>query len=365
MFRKYQNMFLPAANYIEECPPMTTHPSLQDQWKDDFYEAPLTESEEKVCDLIVQGVSRFLETATNKRWRTMTEAQKTEHVIALLNKPQIAQRTADWYTQAQKMLTASEFSSLYSSERQYANLVLAKALPPLPKTTSRLACPTGEMSPFDWGIRFEPVVKQIFQRRWSVKIVDSGRILHPIDTQLAASPDGLLLEGAARTGRLIEIKCPISREIGGSIPFDYWCQMQIQMEVTDIDECEYLEVKLESAHPKNMKYAPENPLEEGLLWLMSKESGNVVEYSYAYTEEERSTMSTKGWSLHETIPWALVKFHTVTLQRDPKWFAETSGMREKFWKDVASARDGKFKVPAPFTPRAKPCLIQDSPPEAS
>jgi hypothetical protein len=363
MFRKYQNMFLPAANYIEEAPPMSTHPTLQAQWKDEFYEAPFSEAEEKVCDLIVQGLTCFLETATNKRWRQLTEEQKTEHVKALLEKPQIPQRTPEWYAQASSVLTASEFSSLYSSERQYANLVIAKAIPPLPRLTNRLACPTNEMSPFDWGIRFEPVVKQIFQRRWSVKIVDSGRIMHPTDTHLAASPDGFLLEGGTRTGRLIEIKCPITREIGGAIPFDYWCQMQIQMEVTGIDECEYLEVKLDSASPKK-KYVPENPMEEGLMWLLKKErSDSTVEYVYAYTPEEFDKLEAEGWDLHEAIPWALESFHTVTLQRDPKWFADTSGMREKFWRDVAKARAGSFKAPAPFTPRPKACLIQDSPPD--
>jgi len=356
-------MFLPASNYIQEAPPMSTHPILQAQWKDELYEAPFTEAEEKVCDLIVQGLSSFLETATNKRWRLLTEEQKAQHVKILLERPQIPQRTADWYAQASTVLTASEFSSLYASERQYANLVIAKASPPLPRlTANRLACPTGEMSPFDWGIRFEPVVKQIFQRRWSVKILDSGRIIHPTDTHLAASPDGLLL-GGARTGRLIEIKCPISREIGGAIPFDYWCQMQIQMEVTDIDECEYLEVRLESAHPKKMKCVPVDPLEEGLMWLLKRDMVDTTEYIYAYTEGDMTMLTSNGWSLHETIPWALASFHTVTLQRDPKWFADTSGMRNKFWKDVANARDGSFKIPAPFTPRAKACLIQDSPPD--
>jgi hypothetical protein len=359
MFRKYQNMFLPAATYIEESPPMTTHASLQGEWKDEFFEAPFTEAEEKVCDVLIQGVQHFLERASNKRWRSLTEAEKTSHIHALLTRPQVEQRTANWYLQAQSLLTASEFSSLYSSERQYANLVLAKALPPLPKTSSRLACPTQEMSPFDWGIRFEPVVKQIFQRRWAVKIVDSGRLVHPDDTHLAASPDGLILEGGRRTGRLIEIKCPISREIGGQIPFDYWCQMQIQMEVTNIDECEYLEVKLESAHPKNMKYAPKTPLEEGQLWLLKK---GESDYIYAYTEEERLQKEQEGWALEETIPWALGSFHTVTLRRDPRWFAETSGMREKFWRDVEKARQGTFRIPEPSTPRAKACRISDSPP---
>lgn len=357
-------MFVSAASYIEESPPLPTHPLLQTEWKDNFYEAPLTDTEERVCDILIEGLQHFIERASNKRWRNLSEAEKTAHIHSILARPQVEQRTAEWYLQAQRVLTASEFSSVYSSERQYANLVLAKALPPAPRSKPRLACLTQEMSPFDWGIRFEPLVKQLFERRWSVKIVDSGRLVHPNDTHLAASPDGLILEGGVRTGRLIEIKCPISREIGGNIPFDYWCQMQIQMEVTNIDECEYLEVKFDSPHPKNMKYVPNNPLEEGSLWVLKRvvqtesQTEGPSEYTYAYSEEERISKEQEGWSLEETVPWALSSYHTLTLQRDSSWFADTSGIREKFWQDVAKARDGNFKIPEPSAPRAKPCLIR-------
>ena len=313
---------------------------------------------EDIQDFLLHGVERFLEKATNKRWRDMTQEDKTAHVQSLLTRPQVAQRTQDWYLQAQRMITASEFSSLYGSERQYANLVVSKALPSaLKASNSRLACLTHEMGPFDWGIRFEPVVKQIFEKRWGVAIFEAGRITHSTDARLAASPDGIL-----SSGQLLEIKCPISREIGGTVPFDYWCQMQIQMEVTGIDECEYVEVKLEASHPKKMKFTrPDDPIDEGVMWLLNKE----LQYIYVYTMDARIEKELDGWSVEETIPWCLVDFHHVTLQRDHKWFEGTAGIREKFWRDVEHAKAGTFKLPPPTTPRAKVCRIQDSPPDAA
>lgn len=356
-------MFAPISEQMsEQTPAYTSHPTLQKQWKEELYQVTKVVADEAdlevvedIQDFLLHGIDCFLEKATNKRWRDMTKEDKSKHIQKLLTLPQIAQRTTDWYLQAQRMLTASEFASLYGSERQYANLVLAKALPPAIKSSnSRLACPTEEMGPFDWGIRFEPVVKQIFEKRWGVKIFEAGRITHPKDTHLAASPDGLL-----STGQLLEIKCPISREIGGTLPFEYWCQMQIQMEVTDIDECEYIEVRLEASHPKKMKFTrPAEPIDEGLMWLLNKE----FQYMYVYTMDERIEKELEGWTVHETIPWCLIDFHHVTLQRDAQWFEGTAEIREKFWKNVEAAKAGTFKLPPPTTPRAKSCLIQDSPP---
>lgn len=360
MLRKYQHMFAPISNHIESVAAIScfaNHPSLQETWKegiDSLNKDAELENINEVQDFILHGVERFLEKATNKTWRTMDATEKLNKVKSILERPQIPQRTPAWYLQAQRLLTASEFASLFASERQYASLVLSKAMPAaLKSSNSNLARPTSEMGPFDWGIRYEPVVKQIFEKMWGVTIYEAGRITHATDDHLAASPDGIL-----STGNLLEIKCPISREIGGAIPFEYWCQMQIQMEVTGIDACEYLEVKLEAAHPKKKFVRPAAPVAEGRLWLLNKE----LDYIYAYTEEEKEAKVKAGWSIAEEIPWALGSFHHVTLQRDYQWFQETAHIREKFWKDVENAKKGKFAIPE-ATSRKKVCRISDSPPE--
>ena len=40
---------------------------------------------------------------------------------------------------------------------------------------------------------------------------------------------------------MLEIKNPTTRKISGIPKKEYWIQMQIQMEVWDLDECDFLE----------------------------------------------------------------------------------------------------------------------------
>ena len=44
-------------------------------------------------------------------------------------------------------------------------------------------------------------------------------------------------------GRMLEIKNVVSREITGIPKMEYWIQMQIQMEVCKLNECDFLETK--------------------------------------------------------------------------------------------------------------------------
>ena len=43
---------------------------------------------------------------------------------------------------------------------------------------------------------------------------------------------------------MLEIKCPFKRKINGSIPDQYWMQIQGQLEVCNLEECDYLECEL-------------------------------------------------------------------------------------------------------------------------
>jgi hypothetical protein len=291
---------------------------------------------------------------TAAEWKAAPVAKRRAQLEAVLARPQVPQRTPAWYAQGKEVLTASEFGKLYDSQRTRDGLVLSK-VPELAAAaptsfTNRLACLTCEMGPFDWGIRFEPVVKQVLERRWGAKILEAGRILHPTDTHLAASPDGLIVEATAEehVGRLLEIKCPIRRAVGEGIPFEYWCQMQIQMEVTGLEECDYVEVKLQSVE-KHAAELPEGVEPEGWVWLLQNPVN--CEMAYAYTEAEREERLANGWELTEVIPWRVEALVHEVVPRDRTWFAGTAGLREAFWADVATARRGAFQQ-APSTARA-------------
>ena len=287
-----------------------------------------------------RALEKFLERATAVGWSSQSPEARHKAAEELLRRPQVPQRTQAWYEQGKQVLTASEFSKLLGTPRSVSQLVMSKVPTEVSQKTNRLACMSCEMGPFDWGVRFEPVVKQILTESWGVKIVDAGRIMHPTDSHIAASPDGIILDATdpARIGRLLEIKCPITRKIGEGVPFDYWCQMQIQMEVTGIDECEYVEVKLESIQGTTTDISGEA---QGHVWLL--QNPMTCEMTYRYTEGEAAALKTDGWHELEKIPWRLSKMYAVTVTRDRGWFLETAEAREKFWNDVELARKGAFQ----------------------
>lgn len=380
MLQLYRHMFSSTKEVLQQQQtvyPVSSHIQLFKEWRD-IADSQVLEVQEltemvpeqrelmnDVQDLFLEGLYMFLQKATNCSWKKKSKEEKQVHIQTLLESPQTEQRTQAWYEQTQHVLTASEFSTLYGSERQLASLILSKTGSLLQEGIQpnyRLACRTAELSALDWGIRFEPVIKQVFESKWSIKIIDSGRLIHPLDSRLAASPDGFILEGTdEQVGRLLEIKCPLSRKIGQGIPFDYWCQMQIQMEVTNIDECVYIEAKIISPHAKQQEYiCPENPFTEGFLWLLSKETSMI----YAYTDEQRDSFLNNGYELLETIPYAIESYSSEVVKRERGWFESTKGLRNDFWENVQKAKDGSFKVPEPFVKKTKQkeCLITDSPP---
>jgi len=339
---------------------------------DDWFqvaEVDLTEEEEdalEVASQIGHGIlEKFLLRSSATGWSSQTTDERLAHIENILSMPSAAQRTPEWYVQGRTILTASEFGNLFGSPRAIRVLAQQKANPldGITQQTNRLACMTCEMGPFDWGIRFEPVVKQILERKWGAKIKESGRIIHPTDPRLAASPDGFIVDAVdpKRIGRLLEIKCPITRDIGNNIPFEYWCQMQIQMEVMGIGECEYVEVKLESPTAKCPDISGCIP--DGHVWLY--QDTKTCRMMYAYTEAEANEFGGLGYEQIEIIPWRLNRLYTKTVVRDRGWFQGTQQMRDDFWSLVEQVRKGEV---APFEakPRTKvvvtkekECMITD------
>lgn len=339
-----------------------SHPALFEEWQEQAEETLQKICNDSELDVAAAetaatacfgALDLFLQKAQAVGWSEQSTAQRQAHVSHLLSLPQVPQRTPDWYAQGKQVLTASEFSTIFKTPRAVSQLVLTKAgAAPATSYSSRLACMSCEIGPFDWGIRFEPIVKQVLERRWRATIVESGRLLHPSDPRLAASPDGIIMEAEdpMRVGRLVEIKCPISREIGGTIPFDYWCQMQLQMEVTGIEECEYVEVKIDSIAKQKLDLGP-GTVPEGYLWLFQNPTGEC-EMVYAYTEEQREGFEASGFDLIETIPWRIERLDTKIVPRDRAWFQATAEKRESFWADVNKAKAGEFQ-PVAATPKKK------------
>jgi putative phage-type endonuclease len=157
----------------------------------------------------------------------------------LRNKPQPAQRTDAWYQFRHNLITASELSKVFDSQAQQNNLMYSKCKPWEPM--GRCNNPS---SPLHWGQKYEPLSVMLYEHIYQTKVGEFGCIQHDTLPFLGASPDGINIDPSSpRFGRLLEIKNVLSREIDGIPLKEYWIQMQAQMEVCDLDECDFLETK--------------------------------------------------------------------------------------------------------------------------
>ena len=303
-----------------------------------------------------------------------------EKIQSILDRPQVAQRTDQWYLEGLKYLTGSQFSQLFASPYIRGQLVLEKAgLSPPPQRSNRLVCTMEETGPFDWGIRFEPVVRAVYMDLTQTFVTDVGRLYHSTLENLAASPDGLVTdtspESAHRLGRLVEYKAPPTRKLMQKIPKEYYMQMQVQMEVADIDACDYCEMKFYSPYKGKMT-EPYPIVQDGrdaqgtvqgtaqgkhyrgwIALIMSDGMLNRYEYSPFEVQDtdwvaDLDARLGPTERVYELIPWALEEYYLETVSRDRAWWASIMPAVDGFWTDVEAARAGTWVAPA-ANPRKK------------
>lgn len=176
----------------------------------------------------------------------------------LRNKPQPAQRTKEWYEYRHRLITASNAYKIFGTQSEQNQLIYEKCKPliPLAESDSILDADTKDIkdikeikvvntnSTLHWGQKYEPLSVKYYEYMYETKVEDFGCIQHEQYSFLGASPDGINADrGSKRYGRMLEIKNIVNREITGIPKTEYWIQMQLQMEVCNFDECDFLETK--------------------------------------------------------------------------------------------------------------------------
>jgi len=268
----------------------------------------------------------------------------------LLGRKQLEQRTPEWYAQMSTIISASELGSLFAAPRQRATLVVSKTVPPVPRQQP-LAVPSDHMRAFDWGIRFEPVVKQIYEWKYGVTMKELGRLHHQTDPRCTASPDGLIYDCPKneRRGRLIEIKCPVTREITGVIPKDYYAQMQMQLHVTGLDICDYVEASFSSPYPRIERQEGPSQFDGYIALIRYAESRGTQDFYYVYSpiqaEADWQPEHAEDEEIVEIIPWRLMRWSEQQVMRSEEWWRSLQPFIETFWEDVEKAKRGEFTIP--------------------
>ncbi len=325
---------------------------------DTLYEAlALAEEESPVAQLLVESYASAV--------RPRADGADVEKARAAVAGFHVEQRTEAWYRETMDLLTASELGTIFKSPRVRGQLVLTKTVVPEHRASGPVD--SSFMTPFDWGIRFEPVVKMLYEHRYASTVAEVGRIRHPTLARCAASPDGIVIDGP-RAGRLIEIKCPVSRVLDDSVPDDYYAQIQQQLEVCDLDLCDYVEVKFRAPYSSEVATSIGPAQHFGVVWRVQKEvDGRAISrYIYGPIDEvpEQAPALEQGEVVMERVPWELMAWNEILVARNRDWWAATLPRINAFWDDVAAARQGSFALPesqrkrkrAP-SPEPETCLI--------
>ena len=297
-----------------------------------------------------------------------------DRVYELLKKEKIIQKSNEWLSKRQTMITASSASDLlikddtcdpyikefnlqdtflkdgrccnpYSSKNQF---ILNKCIGSKFK---------GSVATYH-GQKYEDVVLDIYRNMYKTEIMDFGLLTHPEHNWLGASPDGI-----TPSGIMLEIKCPYRRKITGIPPLYYWIQVQLQLEVCNLEYCDFVEYEFMEFMTKQ-EFLDDTSLDKkiynkGAVIIIDKytESGIIdnskTEYIYPdrnildktseiieWAEKNLQDMNSKlkpefrDILKINVIYWKVVNFNICRIKRSREWFKMVLPVFEKAWKEI-------------------------------
>jgi putative phage-type endonuclease len=297
----------------------------------------------------------------------MLPLPRKEQITHLQGLIQPAQRSPEWYAYRANVITASNGYKVFESEAQRNSLIYEKCAPP-----KNFSGPGNVDSPMHWGQKYEPLSTMLYEHRFKTTVGAFGCIQHPKHVFLGASPDGINIDPASRRyGRMLEIKNVVSRVITGVPPKAYWIQMQLQMEVCDLDYCDFLETRFVERQPDDQDW-PESleNKEHGVIAYLADDAG-MSHYIYApigLTSDQWQNWSNTIVCSHEhrdkyfvrLIEWRLDVWSCVLVERNRLWFESNVQDMADLWDIVVQERATGYEHRAPQKREitSKGCLLK-------
>jgi len=254
------------------------------------------------------------------------------------------QRTPEWYEMRKEMLTASSLASAvgkchFTSRDE---LLLGKIIPK-PFETNPIT---------EWGVKYEDVAIQFYEELYNVKVLDFGLVPHPEFKAFGASPDGICEDTGndEYMGRMVEIKCPPKRKFTKTVPPHYKFQVLGQLEVCNLDECDFFQVKLEDYDSfedyRNDVFINDDVIIEGRTEL-NFPKGVTLTYkkeeslSYKYCQLNQTNEQLHSWigtqpteDLFEIKWWKITRYETTLVKRDKQWWLGIIEHIGQFYQDL-------------------------------
>lgn len=170
--------------------------------------------------------------------------EKIDHLQEI---EQPEQKSREWYVYRYNLITASNLWKVFGTESQVNSLIYEKCKP-FEEVNFEFSLSSG---PLYWGVKYEPVTIMIYEDMFRTQIGEFGCLPHPKHSFIGASPDGINIDPLnLRYGRMLEIKNIYNREITCIPKQEYWIQTQLQMEVCDLDECDFVETRIKEFETK-------------------------------------------------------------------------------------------------------------------
>ena len=281
-----------------------------------------------------------------------------------MNTPQLEQRSKEWFEFRRSGLSASDIWKAIDSQSMQNSLIYSKCKP----MNMKLSKSTNINTAFHNGHLFEPLSIMHYEFDYNTVVGEFGCMAHKDHPYLLASPDGInIKEDNKRYGRMVEVKNPTTRQLTGIPKKEYWIQMQLQMEVWDFEECDFLETVFKQYDNFN-EY-----LEDGDSFTRTaknKRKGIIIRFYdgeqpvYKYPPVDISKEEFDIWydkTLDDSknlefvckIYWFLNDYSCVLVPRNKKWFKYIQPKLKSIWDTIEKERVEGYEHRKPKTKKKK------------
>ena len=377
-------------SYIENNPKAVSEPDFHEDFKEDIeeivylqfeHELQFNETLEEDIDVMIEEAFElfFITIMPPRSFSTaliVSEPDKDfveKTLVYLRSKPQPAQRTDEWYKFRHNLITASNAYKAFENQSSKNQLIYEKCQPMkgshnLDVEEVKQITMVNVNTTLHWGQKYEPLSVLIYEYLYETKIEDFGCIQHDHYSFLGASPDGINVDpNSERFGRMLEIKNIVNREIDGIPKKEYWIQTQLQMEVCNLNECDFLETQFKE-YENYVDYfndinintnanSSSTSFKGFIMYFSGKEGKPLYKYKPLEMKKEKDieqweedmihACEKEGYTWIKNIYWRLECMSCVLILRNKLWFSLNVGEIEKVWNIILLERETGYQHRGP------------------
>lgn len=272
------------------------------------------------------------------------------------------QRSKEWYAMRKNKLTASSIASAINKCHFTSRdeLLLSK-IEEKPYESNDIT---------EWGVKYEDIAIAFYEELYNVKVLDFGLVPHPVFEAFGASPDGICDDTGndEYVARMVEIKCPPKRKFTKTVPSHYLMQVQGQLEVCDLDQCDFFQVKIEEYndlleyeqdifinddvilpgrthlnYPKGVTLSYRKKDEMKLTYLYPPLNLTIQQYK-DWIQENKLKITYEGHEFVENKWWKISRYECSLVDRDTSWWIKNVDKILDFYNDLLLYRNNPTKL---------------------